>query len=94
MKTEFEANNRIEIDLGFATLTVEKSADPNFPREIYVGLEKDGQWLQDIAVVAQRRDYEDDKLAYKKSIRVLVYADKDSEDYTSAFNIGIHEEES
>ena len=29
-------NNRIEIDLGFATLTVNKSIDPNFPREIYI----------------------------------------------------------
>lgn len=35
-------NNRIEIDLGFATLTVDKSADPIFPKEIYIGLEKDG----------------------------------------------------
>ena len=87
-------NNRIEIDLGFATLTVNKSVDPNFPKEIYIGLEKDGQWLQDIATVAQGHYYEDGELTYNEGIRVLVYADKDSEDYTNEFNIGIYKEES
>ena len=87
-------NNRIEIDLGFATLTVNESVDPNFLREIYIGLEKDGQWLQDIVSVAQEHYYEDGELTYNEGIRVLVYADKDSEDYTNEFNIGIYKEES
>ncbi len=87
-------NNRIEIDLGFATLTVDKSADPNFPRAIYIGLEKDGQWLQDLVFVTQKYHYGEDELVYEEGIRVLVYADKDSEDYTNEFNIGIYKEES
>ena len=87
-------NNRIEIDLGFATLTVDKSADPIFPKEIYISLEKDGQWLQDIATVAQKHYYKNGELTYNECIRVLVYADKDSEDYTNEFNIGIYKEES
>lgn len=87
-------NNRIEIDLGFATLTVDKSADPIFPSEIYIGLEKDGQWLQDIATVAQEHYYKNGELTYNEGIRVLVYADKDNEDYTNEFNIGIYKEES
>lgn len=87
-------NNRIEIDLGFATLTVDKSADPIFPKEIYIGLEKDGQWLQDIATVAQEHYYKNGELTFNEGIRVLVYADKDNEDYTNEFNIGIYKEES
>lgn len=87
-------NNRIEIDLGIATLTVDKSADPIFPNEIYISLEKDGQWLQDIATVAQDHYCEDNELTFNEGIRVLVYADKDSEDYTNEFNIGIYKEES
>lgn len=86
-------NNRIEIDLGFATLTVDKSADPNFPREIYIGLEKGGQWIQDLVIVTHKNRYEEGELVYEEGIRVLVYADKDSEDYTNEFNIGIYKEE-
>lgn len=86
-------NNRIEIDLGFATLTVDKSADPNFPREIYIGLEKGGQWLQDLVIITHKNHYEEGELVYEEGIRVLVYADKDSEDYTNEFNIGIYKEE-
>ena len=86
-------NNRIEIDLGFATLTVDKSADPNFPREIYIGLEKGGQWFQDLVIVTHKNHYEEGELVYEEGIRVLVYADKDSEDYTNEFNIGIYKEE-
>ena len=33
-------NNRIEIDLGFAKLAVEQGTHPDYPREVYVGLEK------------------------------------------------------
>lgn len=86
-------NNRIEIDLGFATLIVDKSADPNFPREIYIGLEKGGQWIQDLVIVTHKNRYEEGELVYEEGIRVLVYADKDSEDYTNEFNIGIYKEE-
>lgn len=87
-------NNRIEIDLGFATLTVDKSIDPSFPGEIYVGLEKNGQWLQDLVVVTQKNHYEEDKLVYEEGICVKVYADKDNEDYTNEFNIDIYKGES
>ena len=42
---------RIEIDLGFATLVAEKGIDKDY-RELNVYLEdKDGMWLQDIVVI-------------------------------------------
>ena len=90
-------NNRIEIDLGFAKLAVEQGTDPYYPREVYVGLEKDGQWLQDIAVIGQHYHYGDDKTVsdplYDEGIRVLVFGSEHSEDYTEEFNIGIYKEE-
>ena len=45
---------RIEIDLGFATLVAEKGIDKDY-RELNVYLEdKDGMWLQDIVVIGQK----------------------------------------
>lgn len=86
-------NNRIKIDLGFAKLIVEQGTHPDYSREVYVGLEKYGRWFQDIAVIGQHYHYGDDKSVsdpvYDKGIRVLVFADKDSEDYTNEFTIGI-----
>lgn len=91
-------NNRIEIDLGFAKLAVEQGTHPDYPREVYVGLEKNGQWLQDIAIIGQRYHYEEDKSVsnpvYDEGICVLVFGSEHSEDYTEEFNIGIYKEES
>lgn len=50
--------------------------------------------MQDIATVAQEHYYKNGELTFNEGIRVLVYADKDSEDYTNEFNIGIYKEES
>lgn len=91
-------NNRIKIDLGFAKLIVEQGTHLDYSREVYVGLEKDGQWFQDIAVIGQHYHYGDDKSVsdpvYDEGVRVLVYADENNEDYTDEFNIGIYKEES
>lgn len=87
-------NNRIEIDLGFANLVAEAST--NDYKEIYVALEsKDGVWFQDLAVIGHKNHHDDDlNVVNEEGIRALVYADKDNEDYTNEFNIGIYKEES
>ena len=87
-------NNRIEIDLGFANLVAE--ARTNDYKEIYVALEsKNGVWFQDLAVIGQKYHHDDDlNVVNEEGIRALVYADKDNEDYTNEFNIGIYKEES
>ena len=84
---------KIVIDLGFANLVAEAST--NDYKEIYVALEsKDGVWLQDLAVIGQKYHYDDDlNVVNEESIRALVYADKDNEDYTNAFDIGIWKNE-
>lgn len=87
-------NKVIKIDLGFAVLVVEKNPDPSF-RELSVTLEdKNGNWLQDIAEIGQ--DYSISSsldIIPKDQIRVLVYGDKNNEDYTDEFVIGLYNPE-
>ena len=86
-------NDKIKIDLGFAVLTAEQNPDPAFSKEIIVGLEsKQGQYLQDIAVIGQ--DYAIDSnldVVLKDNMRVLVYGNENSEDYTDAYLVGLSE---
>lgn len=80
-------NKKIKIDLGFASLVVEAGEEMN---EVYVGLEdRKGSWFQDLAVIGQKYHIEGDDIAYEEGIRARVFADKDNEDYTHAFDIGI-----
>lgn len=84
----------VRIDLGFAVLVVEKNPDPSF-KELFVTLEdKNGNCLQDIAVIGQ--DYSISSsldIVPKDQIRVLIYGNKDNEDYTDKFVIGLYNPE-
>lgn len=84
---------KIVIDLGFANLIAEAST--NDYKEIYVALEsKDGVWFQDLAVIGQKYHHDDNlNVVNEEGIRALVYADKDNEDYTNEFDIGIWKNE-
>lgn len=83
--------NKMEIDLGYATLVAEKGADTNF-KEIFVGLnDKEGNFLQELAVVGGAHHIEGDSVVYEKGVSVKVYSDKDDEDYTHEFSVGIYE---
>lgn len=86
--------DKIKIDLGFAVLVVEKGIDNNY-REIYLGLEdKNGVWLQDLAIVGQQYHYDTNGgIVHDKGIDVKVYTDCDNEDFTDEFGISIYEEE-
>lgn len=85
---------KIKIDLGFAILVAEKGTDESY-HEIFIGLEdKDGVWIQDLAIVGQKYHYTDDtEIVQDKGINVMVYADENDEDYTHKFDINIYEEE-
>lgn len=98
-KNSVQQQDDLKLDLGFATLVAEKGADPNY-NEVYVGLEdKDGVWSQDLAVIGQKYHYNkdadgmDNEVVQEKGVRVLVYSDKDDEDYTHEFSIDVYEEE-
>lgn len=88
-----EPDDKIKIDLGFAKLVAEKYPDENY-KEVSVYLEdKDGVVLQDIAVIGNKYHYEKGDIAYEDAISVKVWNDKDSEDYTHDFTVGIYEPE-
>lgn len=86
--------DKIKIDLGFATLVAEKGTDESY-HEIFIGLEdKDGVWIQDLAIVGQKYHYTDDtEVVQDKGVNVMVYAGENDEDYTHKFDIDIYEEE-
>lgn len=70
-------------------LVAEKSTDPSFPKEIYVGLCTDEDvWVQNLAIIRQKYEIKDNEVNYIDEIfQVLVYADDESEDYTNIFEI-------
>ena len=80
--------DKIKIDLGFATLVAEKGTDNNY-HEIFIGIEdKDGVWIQNLAIIGQKYHYTDEgEVVQDKGINLMVYADKDDEDYTNKFII-------
>ena len=86
--------DKIKIDLGFAALVAEKGIDNNY-REIYLSLEdKNGVWLQDLAIVGQQYHYDEElNVVNDKGIDVKIYADSNNEDFTDEFGINIYEEE-
>lgn len=86
--------DKIKIDLGFAVLVAEKGIDNNY-REIYLSLEdKNGVWLQDIAIVGQQYHYDEElNVVNDRGIDIKIYADSNNEDFTDEFGINIYEEE-
>ena len=86
MSAQHQQKIIIELQNGLK-LAVEQNQDPNFSKEIYVGVIKDNVWYQDLAIVRPAADQNDD------AFEVLVYADKDSEDYTDQFRIGLFQED-
>ena len=70
-------NNRVEIPLsGGLKLVAEQNADPNFSRELYVGIvDSDGAWIQDLVCVQNEYRYkEDGEIEYDEDkMRVMVW---------------------
>lgn len=94
MKIKFDVvRTMIKIPIGNGiNIVAEQGTDSSFSREIYIGLVNDNDmWLQDLAIVRQAyklSDGENDGADYiDGKYQVLVYADKDNEDYTHKFDI-------
>lgn len=81
---------KIEIDLGFAKLIVEKG-DPLF-REVCVGLlTKKGDY-QDLVVVGQETTTRNSETVYTDNVNIYVYGDSEQEDFTDKFTVGLADE--
>lgn len=83
-------SNKVIIDLGFANLVAEKSEYTVHP-ELYITLEtKDGELIQDIALVSQAITKGCELVP--DAVRCLIWADKDDEDFTDEFIIEKYDE--
>lgn len=86
--------NGIEIPLpnGYY-LVAEKNTDPNYLNEIFIGItDGNGVWWQDLAVVRNAYEIGDDyEIRWKdEEFDILVYSDKDNEDFTHDFTVGLY----
>lgn len=82
--------DRIEIDLGFAELVIEHD-DPEY-KEVRIYLVTDQGDIQDLAEIGQEYSYDEySDLVFKPSVSVKVYADRNNEDFTHDFSIGLYE---
>lgn len=85
-------SEKVKIDLGYAVLTAEKNSDPTYP-EIIIRLEDSGgSWIQDLAIVGSQYHYNDGEVVCDEGISIKVYSDKENEDFTHDFNVGIYRE--
>ena len=77
---------KIKLNLGFAELVIEVCYSDCSVPEVCITLDNDKN-MQDIACVRQATNDNDEK---QEAVEVLVYSDKDNEDYTHKFTIGKH----
>lgn len=86
---------RIELQISDNTkLVAEINPDPAGYKEIFIGIERDGCWVQDLAVVGKQYHYDDGLIVVlDDGFRVLVYGDSEDENYTNKFLINERREE-
>ena len=81
-------NNKMQLDLGFAVLSVEIDTLADYPAA-YIGLsDKNGSWIQDIVCVRSKMDKcSEEPLPI---LEALVYGDKDIDDCTHRIECEVH----
>ena len=74
-------------------LVAEANYDPDY-KEIIVGIISDGVWVQDLAAVGEKYFYENgEKKTVNDEYQILVWADKDQEDWTEKFEVEKYKED-
>lgn len=87
---------KIVIDLHNGTkLVAEEGCDSSFPSEIYIGIMDESEvFWQDLAVVRGKLNDNGSEIEYADDeFEVLVYANKDDEDYTNKFSVELRDDE-
>lgn len=87
-------NNKIVIPLpnGYQ-LVAERNTDPSYDKEIFIGItDGNGVWYQDLAVVRNAyRINDNSKVEWTDGeFDILVYSDKNNEDFTHNFIVGLY----
>ena len=90
-------SNRISVPIsnGFR-LVAEQSSNPDYPREIYIGIEDaQGAWVQDLVIVMNTYRYKKDgQLDYTDDrFDIMVYGDHRNEDYTEKIQVHLREDD-
>ncbi len=86
--------NRIELQISEnVKLVAEVNPEAGY-KEIFIGVEKDGCWEQDLVIVGKPYSYDSDShVILNDGFRVLVYGHAEMEDYTNEFLIDEYEYE-
>lgn len=81
--------NRIELQISEDTkIVAEINSDTAGYKEIFIGVERKGLWVQDLAMVGKPYHYDSDSnVVLNDGYRVLVYGDAMTDDYTNDFLI-------
>jgi len=85
-----EQNEKILIDLGNGfSLYAEQNTDPEYSKEIFLGIRDWCGWIQDLAIVRPAYIYDNEFNVHwmNEVFEVLVYGNGDEEDYTERFAI-------
>lgn len=78
-------SNKIVVDLGFAKLVAEDCTNEPY-KQIAIYLERDSNTQQDIVLVGTDESETDDG-----EVQVLVWTNKNDEDYSDKFIVGLTE---
>lgn len=93
--------NRIEIPIENGwKIVAEQNSDPNYSREIYVGIEDaNGVWMQDLVCIQNKYQYkgfgcsDEDWFKWIPGLfHVIVWGDNGADDYTDKFTIPLRED--
>lgn len=86
--------NRIELQISEnVKIVAEVNPDDDY-KEIFIGVEENGIWKQDLAMVGKPYCYDGDlHVVLNDGFRVLVYGHAEMEDYTNEFLIDEYEYE-
>lgn len=87
--------DRIEIALfDDYQLVVERNTNPDYNKELFIGINKGNAWYQDLAIVRPSYGYDGDKVVWQMGwFDVLVYSDANCEDYTHGFKVELYQGE-
>ena len=84
--------NRIELQISENTKLVAEVNPYVDYKEIMIGFEKDGCWTQDLVIIGQY-SYDNDNVIIKDAVKILVFGDAYSEDYTDFILVDEYKEE-
>lgn len=85
-----------EIDIDLSTglrLVAWRNTDPDYDREIYIGLmDQDDCWVQDLVIARNEYTYDPEFKWKDNKFELLIYGDAENENHTSGYYIPVRQE--